>query len=363
MAGDSHTGESAALDADPVQDGLDPRYSKGDAPVRILLVLHGYAVQTGGIVGPFGKVAVLCGGASSEREVSLVSGCGVLEGLRSMDVDAVYVDIAYTGDIPEKVKGFDVAFVILHGGDGEGGGVQQLLEDLRIPYAGSGPRASALGMDKLATKATLEPLGIHVPRALSFPGGDTAPFVEDVLEQFSLPVVVKSRSQGASLGVRPAQSEEELLDALEAIHRDYGALFVEEYIRGRELTVSVLRMDGQDVALPVVEILINTEFLDFRTKYTDGLNEMVVPAKLDGPTTQKVQNVAVMTHNALGCWGFSRVDILLDENGIPYVLETNTLPGMTPHSAMPKSAAAMGLDYPHLVEQMLRSALDRPMRP
>lgn len=309
---------------------------------------------------PFGKVAVLCGGSSSEREVSLVSGRGVLEGLQSLGVDATYVEIARTEDISEKVRGFDVVFVILHGGDGEGGVVQQLLEDLRIPYAGSGPRASALGMDKLATKAAVVPLGIHVPRALSFPSGDIDAFAEEVLEQFSLPVVIKSQSQGASIGVCPAHSEEGLLTALEGIHRDYGALFVEEYIRGHELTVSVLRIDGQDVALPIVEILINTEFLNFRTKYTDGLNEMVVPAKLDAPTTQKIQDVAVMTHHALGCWGFSRVDILLDENGIPYVLETNTLPGMTPHSAMPKSAFAMGLDYPHLVRRMLLSAFDRP---
>jgi D-alanine-D-alanine ligase len=155
-------------------------------------------------------------------------------------------------------------------------------------------------------------------------------------------------------------AEEGLLTALEGIHTDYGALFVEEYIRGRELTVSVLRIDEEDVALPILEILINTEFLDFRTKYTDGLNEMVVPAKLDDPTTQKIQDIAVMTHHALGCWGFSRVDILLGENGIPYVLEANTLPGMTPHSAMPKSAAAMGLEYPVLVRQMLLSAFDRP---
>jgi D-alanine-D-alanine ligase len=317
-------------------------------------------IRKGGIVKPLGKVAVLCGGSSSEREVSLVSGRGVFAGLRSLGEDAVYVEIARTEDIPEKVRGFDVVFVILHGGDGEGGVVQQVLEDLGIPYAGSGPRASALGMDKLATKDALVPLGIHVPRALSFPSGDLDAFAEKVLEQFSLPVVIKPTSQGASIGVCPAHSEERLLTALEGIHRDYGALFVEEYVRGRELTVSVLRIDGQDVALPILEILINTEFLDFRTKYTDGLNEMVVPAKLDGPTTQKIQDVAVMTHHALGCWGFSRVDILLDENEIPYVLETNTLPGMTPHSAMPKSAAAMGLEYPVLVRQMLLSAFDRP---
>ena len=317
-------------------------------------------MRKGGFVEPLGKVAVLCGGSSSEREVSLVSGRGVLEGLRSLGENAVYVEIARTEDIPERVQGFDVVFVILHGGDGEGGGVQQSLEDLGIPYAGSGPRASALGMDKLATKDALVPLGIHVPRALSFPNGDIDAFAEEVLERFSLPVVVKSQSQGASIGVCPAHSEEELLTALKGIHTDHGALFVEEYVHGRELTVSVLRIDKQDVALPIIEILINTEFLDFRTKYTDGLNEMIVPAKLDAQTTEKIQDVAVMTHRALGCWGFSRVDILLDENGIPYVLETNTIPGMTPHSAMPKSAAAMGLDYPHLVRQMLRSAFDRP---
>lgn len=308
----------------------------------------------------FGKVAVLCGGASSEREISLVSGRGVLEAVRSLGIDAVCIEIARSEEIPEKLDGIDVVFIILHGGDGEGGGVQQMLEDLRIPYAGSGPSASALGMDKLATKSVLVPAGISVPKAVSYSGGAVDAFGKRVLDEFALPVVVKAQSQGASIGVCPAHTREELLRAMTRIHTDYGPFFVEEFIRGRELTVSVLRTDGHDVALPVVEILINTEFLDFRTKYTDGLNEMIVPAKLDDRTTRKVQQTAVATHHALGCWGFSRVDVLLDDAGVPFVLETNTLPGMTPHSAMPKSAAAMGLDYPHLVEQMLRSAWDRP---
>jgi D-alanine-D-alanine ligase len=311
-------------------------------------------------VRPLGRVAVLCGGSSSEREVSLVSGRHVLDGLQSLGVNAVSAEIARTEDVAGTVRGADVVFIILHGGDGEGGVVQQLLEDLRIPYAGSGPRASALGMDKLATKDALVPLGIHVPRALRMPDCDIDAFAQDVLERFSLPVVVKPRSQGASIGVCPAHSEVELLAALEGIHEDYGALFVEEYIRGRELTVSVLRIDGQDVALPIVEIFIHTEFLDFKTKYTDGLNRMVVPAELGASTTQQIEDVAIATHQALGCWGFSRVDILLDENDVPYVLEINTLPGMTPHSAMPKSAAALGIDYPHLARQMLLSAFDRP---
>ncbi len=311
------------------------------------------------IVRNWGRVAVLCGGRSTEREVSLISGRDVHDGLCKAGIDATCLDVEHTRDIAENIRGFDVVFIMLHGGDGEGGVVQELLDQLGVPYAGSGPEASALGMDKLATKRMLEPLGIRVPRFVSASAGDSVSVAEEVLERFRLPVVVKAVGHGASLGVRPARSREELLEVLEVLREEYGELFVEEFIHGREFSVPVLRLDGEDVALPVTEIVIRTDFNDFTTKYTGELHEMTVPAELDAQITEALEQTAVVTHQALGCWGFSRVDIMLGEDGIPIVLEINTVPGMTPHSIMPMSAAAMGLDYSRLVEQMLRSAFDR----
>lgn len=182
---------------------------------------------------------------------------------------------------------------------------------------------------------------------------------ELVLSRFGLPVVVKAVSHGASLGVRPARTRQQLHDALRDVRREYGELFVEEFINGREFSVPILRLDGEDVALPVTEIVIRTEFNDFATKYSGDLHEMTVPARLDAATTLAIQQAALGTHQALGCWGFSRVDIMLGDDGVPVVLEINTIPGMTPHSILPMSAAAMGLDYPRLVERMLCSAYDR----
>lgn len=307
----------------------------------------------------YGRVAVLCGGCSTEREVSLVSGRDVHEGLRRAGIDATYLDVEHTRDIVESVRDFDVVFIMLHGGDGEGGAVQELLDRHGIPYTGSGPTASALGMDKLATKRVLEPLGIHVPSYVHSPAGDLTMLAERVFARFSLPVVVKVVGHGASLGVRPARSRDELLEAARDLREEYGELFVEEFICGREFSVPVLRLGEEDVALPVTEIFIRTAFNDFTTKYTGELHEMTVPAELDAGVTEAMKRVAVRTHQALGCWGFSRIDIMMGDDGIPVVLEINTIPGMTPHSIMPLSAAAMGMDYPSLVERMLRSAFDR----
>jgi len=307
----------------------------------------------------YGRVAVLCGGCSTEREVSLISGRDVCEGLRQAGVDATYLDVERTEDIAGNVSGFDAVFIMLHGGDGEGGVVQALLERLGVPYTGSGPTASALGMDKLATKRALEPHGIRVPRFVRAPAADPQGLLDQVLGSFGLPVVVKAVGHGASLGVRPARSQDELAEAVRDLRDEFGELFVEEYVHGREFSVPVLRIDREDVALPITEIAIRTDFFDFETKYTGELHEMTVPATLDAAVAEAMQQTAVKTHQALGCWGFSRVDIMLGSDDAPVVLETNTIPGMTPHSIMPLSAAAMGLDYPSLVERMLRSAFDR----
>lgn len=306
-------------------------------------------------------VTVITGGNSSERDVSLVSGQRVYEALVKLGIQTKLLRISDLNDLTSKLNEIDVAFICLHGGDGENGTVQQVLEKHGIPYTGSGPNASALGMDKLACKRALRSVGVPVPRALTYQDEDLKSFADKVLMQFSLPVIIKSRSQGASIGVKRVDTAEVLMPTCKAIHEELGPFFAEEFISGRELTVPILRIDGKDEPLPIIEVHIKTDFFSYEAKYTEGFNRMVVPAPLGDRFTNIIQNIAAKTHQILGCWGFSRVDILLTEEGTPYVLETNTVPGMTSHSAMYKSAAVIGLDFPHLVEKMLFSAFDRPM--
>ena len=300
-------------------------------------------------------VTVIAGGNSSERDVSLVSGQCVYKALVELDIQTRLLRISDVTDLVSKLDEIDVAFICLHGGDGENGTVQRVLEEHGIPYTGSGPNASALGMDKLACKRVLRSVGVPVPRALPYQDEDLGSFADTVLMQFSLPVVIKSSSQGASIWVKRVDTAEALIPTCEAIREKLGPFFAEEFISGRELTVPVLRIDEKDEALPIIEVHIKTDFFSYEAKYTEGLNKMVVPAPLGDRLTKVIQDVSVKTHQILGCWGFSRVDILLTEEGTPYVLETNTLPGMTPHSAMYKSAAVIGLDFPHLASRRCSS--------
>ena len=309
-----------------------------------------------------GIVSVLAGGDSAERSVSLVSGRGVLEAFHRFGTQAELLQIEDTADLVRRLPEIEVGFSVLHGGDGEDGTIQQVFEDHGIPYVGSGPEASHIGMDKLATKERLTSAGIPVPRAMIPNGSSLDAFTARVGRAFGFPVILKALTQGASLGVMRIDSPDDLVRSIEEVQAQFGSLFVEEFIRGREFTVSILRINDEDRVLPIIEILVHTDFLDFETKYGDGLCEMIVPAPLDSETELQMRGNALRTHQVLGCWGFSRVDVLLSDEGTPYVLETNTLPGMTPHSALPKSAHAAGIDYPHLVDVMLQSAYTRPSK-
>ena len=309
----------------------------------------------------YGVVSVLAGGDSAERPVSLVSGQAVFEAFQQRGTKTTLLLVDDKEDLIRHLPEIEVAFSVLHGGDGEDGTIQQIFEDNGIPYVGSGPLASRIGMDKLATKQRLERVGVRCPRALS-PSAreDVYPFASRVIEAFGLPVILKALTQGASIGVKRIDTKNDLARSIRETSGRFGPVFLEEFISGREFTVSVLRIDDEDRVLPIIEILVYSDFLDFDTKYSDDLCEMVVPAPLDSETEKRIREAALKTHHALGCWGFSRVDILLGGDGVPYVLETNTLPGMTPHSALPKSAAASNIDYPHLVHLMLQSAYTRP---
>ena len=305
-------------------------------------------------------VTVISGGDSSERTVSLSSGRQVYDAFLKAGRHAVLLEIDDLSDLASHLDEIEVAFIVLHGGAGEDGTVQQLLQDHGIPYAGSGPKASTIGMDKLETKRVLAGVGIPIPRAMSYSGEDMTQFADTILQKFSLPLVVKAQGQGESIGVKLVKNDRDLVPTFESLHNEFGPFFVDEFISGREFTVPVLRIDGEDTVLPIIEVKSKTEFFSFEAKYTAGMHEVIIPAPLDKPTAERIRDITLRTHQAIGCWGFSRVDVLLSANGDPYVIEINTLPGMTPSSVMHKSAHVAGIDLPHLVERMLQSAFDRP---
>ncbi len=287
------------------------------------------------------------GGVSEEREISLKTGRAALEALLSLGYEAVAIDAGK--DLPERLisERVDVAFIALHGRFGEDGCVQGLLEVMGIPYTGSGVRSSSLCMDKAAAKKVMLHHGVS-----------TAPFV--VVRQGDalsvklprLPVVVKPCRSGSAIGVSIVDKKKELCPAVKEAHRHGSEAVIESYIKGRELTVAIL--DGQE--LPIVEIRPKRGFYDYSAKYTKGLTDFIVPAALKKTEAARVVKHALAAYNVLGCSGGARVDVMLSEAGRPYVLEVNTIPGLTELSLFPRAASAAGIDYPSLVERMLLSA-------
>lgn len=299
---------------------------------------------------------MIAGGDSPERAVSLVSGEQVHAALETLGAQVEMVRIDTLDDLVLGLRDIDVVFNCLHGGRGEDGTVQLLLEVLGIPYAGSGPLASALAMDKPRSKAVLASRGVVVPRWQVYQKGSLEEFLETARATLEMPLVLKPWGEGSSVGVRIIDEESQLAQAASATLSQFGSLFVEEYIRGRELTAGILLIDGEERALPLVEMRPKNRYYDYEAKYTEGMTEFLVPAPLPAQTTHRAQEAALAAHRILGCRGFSRVDLLLRDDGTPYVLEVNTLPGMTPTSDLPQAAAADGIDFPQLVEAMLMTA-------
>jgi len=303
-----------------------------------------------------GTIGVIAGGDSPERAVSLVSGKQVHVALKQLGAQARIVQINNLDDLVPGLRGIGIVFNCLHGGSGEDGTVQLLFEVLGIPYAGSGPLASALSMDKPRSKTVLAAKGVVVPRGQVYQKGSLEEFLETACDTLGLPLVLKPWDQGSSVGVQIIDKDSELVAAASATLSQFGSLFVEEYIRGRELTAGILLINGEERALPLVEMRPKNRYFDYEAKYTKGMTEFLVPAPLPAKTTQQVQKVALAAHRILGCRGFSRVDLRLGEDDIPYVLEVNTLPGMTPTSDLPQAAAADGIEFPQLVKAMLQTA-------
>lgn len=308
-----------------------------------------------------GKVGVLMGGDSRERDISLRSGSGVLQALQDNGFDAVTIDpdtdlITQLRD--EKVQ---VAFNILHGGKGENGTIQGVLEMAGIPYTGSGVLGSALAMNKIQTKRILQSAGISTPPFYAVDPEETVgKQCRFVANSLRLPAVCKPADEGSSIGVSIVRRPEELVGAVEALLEKYGSALVEKFIDGPEVTVGVLGTGENVRALPVLELRPTREFYDYEAKYTKGMTEFIIPAELEEPAYVMAQQAAIRAHKLLGCHGWSRVDMHIDKDGVAQVHEVNSVPGMTPLSDVPAEAKAAGMTYEQLVLEILQSAFERP---
>jgi D-alanine-D-alanine ligase len=297
----------------------------------------------------FGKVAVLMGGPSAEREISLISGAAVLAALRSKDVDAHAFDPAERELFELKREGFDRVFIALHGRYGEDGTVQGALEVMRIPYTGSGVMASALAMDKWRTKLVWEAVRIPTPRYAMV---TQATAWNQVVEQLGLPVIVKPVREGSTIGLTKVASAEELPAAYALAARYDGLVMAEEFIAGQELTASVLG----DAALPLVRIEAPQGNYDYRHKYFTDETKYYCPAGLPEAVEQELRAVTLESFHVLGCRGWGRADLILRPDGRYSFLEMNTSPGMTGHSLVPMAAKAAGLGYAELCVRILEGA-------
>lgn len=298
----------------------------------------------------FGRVAVLMGGTSSEREVSLNSGANVLEALRARGIDAHAVD-----GIPALIealaaKKFDRVFNILHGnkGGGEDGVLQGLLEALGVPCTGSGVLGTALAMDKIRSKQVWLSLGLPTPRyARLSPGQD----VHQAARSLGLPVIVKPACEGSSVGVSRVFNDADLDAAVDLAARYPGELLVEQLIEGQELTVGILG----DQALPSIRIVPPGEYYDYHAKYVSDDTQYLCPG-LEGEAEAEIRALAYAAFQAVGCSGWSRVDVMRDKAGRFYLLEVNTAPGMTSHSLVPKAAREVGIDFETLCWRILETS-------
>ncbi len=302
-------------------------------------------------------VAVVMGGPSAEREVSLNTGAAIANALREYgyaNVVEIDLDPRNFGKQLAESKA-EVVFNAVHGLYGEDGRLQTLLEIREMPYTGSGMIASVSCMDKVITKRMLRDAGISTPACLIVNKKESG-IKEKIMQRFSLPVVIKPASQGSSIGVEIVKEENQLDEALANAFKYSRDILVEEFIGGKELTVSMMQKDGEVVALPVIHIAPHSGTYDYHSKYTKGATEYICPADLDEETTKKVQEISKQAYEVLGCSGVARADVMLDEEGNGYVLEINTVPGMTATSLVPKAAAAAGISFPELCNIILQSA-------
>jgi len=293
------------------------------------------------------------GGTSTERDVSLKSGKAVLETLKRKGLNVEGLDILDEDPISVKKKlleaNFDVVFVALHGRFGEDGQIQKILEDLNIPYTGSSPSACRISMDKVLSHRIFEKKGIPVPNYTVINRNSNM----NLEVRLNFPLVVKPATHGSSVGVSFVETNLELKKAIEFAFSYDDRVIIEEYIKGREITVGIL----EDRPLPVIEIIPKrTRLFSYQAKYTSGFTEYIVPAKLSKEISRLAQRIGIASHKAMGCKCFSRTDMIVGKDNVCRVLEVNSIPGLTEMSLLPKAAKAKGINYPELVLKILRSA-------
>lgn len=297
----------------------------------------------------FGKVAVLLGGRSAEREISLQSGNAVLKALRRRGVDAHPFD-PVDQPMEEILKqGFNVAYIALHGRYGEDGTVQGALELMGLPYTGSGVLASALAIDKWRTKLLWQTVGINSPHYAML---NAESDFEMVVKELGLPLIVKPSREGSTIGLYKVMSAEELPDVYRSAAKHDPMVLAEQFIEGMELTVAILG----DIPLPLVRIEAASGLYDYEAKYLSNETGYFCPSGLSVEQENTIQVQALQAHKALGCEGWGRVDLILDKSGKPYFLETNTSPGMTSHSLVPIAARTAGISFEDLVIRILELA-------
>lgn len=296
------------------------------------------------------KIGVLMGGTSAEREISLRSGQAISRALKDLGYNVITVDVGKDLCNALSTAGIQIAFLALHGGHGENGSIQGMLEVLEIPYTGSGVLASAIAMDKEVSKKVFRYHGIPVPPyvVLAQQTSNDLPVID-----FPLPWVVKPAAEGSSIGVSIVRQAHDFKKAIEQAHVYGSRIIVEQYIDGKEIHIGVL--NGKVIG--GVEVRPSLAFYSYEAKYTTGLTEYILPPEVDNTVYERSGMIALSAHQAIGCEGATRIDLRIDRSGNPYVLEINTIPGMTETSLLPKIARFAGYDFPGLIEEILRGAL------
>jgi D-alanine-D-alanine ligase len=304
------------------------------------------------------KVGVIYGGWSNEREISIRSGNNVIQALKNKNYEVVPIDMNKDiADILRKEK-IDVAYIILHGAPGEDGSIQGLLELMNIPYTGSGILGSAIALNKIVSKQLFTANNIPTLPYVAVRKNDViSNSLLNKINNLGYPLIVKAYAEGSSIGVVKVDSSEELENMLPDFIEKYKAAVIEKFVKGKDITIGILETKSEIIALPILELRAKNEFYDYEAKYTKGMTEFVLPAELPDDITERAKKIAIEAHKALWCYGVSRVDMIVNNNDL-YVLEVNTLPGMTTTSDLPAQAENFGIGFDDLVEKILLSGLE-----
>jgi D-alanine-D-alanine ligase len=304
------------------------------------------------------RIGVLMGGRSAEREVSLMSGRGVMAALRRLKFDCVAIDAATNLEQKLIAEKINIAFIALHGRWGEDGIVQGLLEYMNIPYVGSGVLSSSLANDKVTAKRLFINAGIPTsPFYVIDTFGDLKKEANQGA-QLGFPLILKPRDEGSSIGCHLIRNKKEFVHYVKKERRRYPRLFVEKFIRGMEVTIGIINKTGRDLVLPVLELSTKRAFYDYKAKYSQGFTDFIIPARIPGRLTKQLENITLQVHEVLNCHGVSRTDFIINtKNKKLYVLELQTLPGLTALSDLPAQARAAGMTYDELIYWILASSL------